>query len=149
MPRILITGVTGFVGSNLVTYFKDLGDYSIIGYSRDTEKARAKFRKYPLEVITDYSSTVLNELKIDYVIHLAGIAHDLSNQYKAEDYFNANYEGTKRAFDEFRQSNASKFIFVSSIKTIADISSEPITEEAAPKPLTDYGKSKLKAEQYI
>jgi nucleoside-diphosphate-sugar epimerase len=149
MPRILITGVTGFVGSNLVKYFSQFRDYALFGHSRDNEKAKQQFHSYELQLIDDYSTVSLNELKIDVVIFLAGIAHDLSNQYKPEDYYKVNYEGTKAAYDEFLRSNASKFIFVSSIKAAVDISDEPVTEEVTPNSVTDYGKSKLKAEQYI
>ncbi len=149
MPRILITGVTGFVGSNLVKHFSGRKDYSVFGHSRDTGKARRQFPQHHVEIVSDYSASLLDELKIDTVIHLAGIAHDLSNQYKPEDYYRVNYEGTKLAYDEFIKSNASKFIFVSSIKAAVDISAEPVTEEVIPNPVTDYGESKWRAEQYI
>jgi len=149
MPRILITGVTGFVGSNLVKHFNGLKDYSVVGCSRDVEKAKDQFHFYQLEVIEVYSASLINELKIDCVIHLAGIAHDLSDQYNPEDYYRVNYEETKLVYDEFLSSNASKFIFVSSIKAAVDISREPAAEDITPNPITDYGKSKLKAEQYI
>jgi nucleoside-diphosphate-sugar epimerase len=149
MKRILITGVTGFVGSNLVKHFSTLPAYSVIGHSRDVEKAKEQFRSNKLEVVAEYSASILDQLKIDYVIHLAGIAHDLSNQYKPDDYYKVNYEDTKLTYDEFLKSKASKFIFVSSIKAAVDIAHEPITEEVIPNPVTDYGKSKWKAEQYI
>ncbi len=149
MPRILITGVTGFVGSNLVKYFSSLKDYSVVGESRDVEKAKKQFQRWDIEIVNDYSASLLKELKIDHVIHLSGIAHDLSNRYNTEDYYRVNYEGTKLVYDEFLKSNATKFIFVSSIKAAVDISMEPITEDVVPNPVTDYGKSKLKAEQYI
>jgi len=149
MPRILVTGVTGFVGSNLVKYFSQFSDYALFGHSRNNEKAKQQFQSYKLQLVDDYSAASLDKFKIDVVIYLAGIAHDLSNQYKPEDYYNVNYEGTKTAYDEFLQSNASKFIFVSSIKAAVDISDGPLIEEVTPNPVTDYGKSKLKAEQYI
>jgi nucleoside-diphosphate-sugar epimerase len=149
MPRLLITGVTGFVGSNLVKYFSALSDYSVVGHTRYVDKTKEQFCADKLEIIAEYSSSILDQLKIDYVIHLAGIAHDLSNRYKPDDYYRVNYEGTKSAYDEFLKSKASKFVFVSSIKAAVDIACEPITEEVIPNPITDYGKSKLKAEQYI
>lgn len=149
MPRILITGVTGFVGANLVSYFAKLKDYSIIGHSRDIRKAKDQFSSFQLEVINDFSSASLNELNVEYVIHLAGIAHDLSNKFKPEDYYEVNFEGTKLLYDEFLRSKATKFIFVSSIKAAVDVTRNPVNEEVIPNPVTDYGKSKLKAEQYI
>jgi nucleoside-diphosphate-sugar epimerase len=148
-PRILITGVTGFVGSNLVKYFSQFSDYSLFGHSRDNEKAQQQFHSYGLQLVDDYSTASLDKFKIDAVIYLAGIAHDLSNKYKAEDYHKVNYESTKKAYDEFLRSNASKFIFVSSIKAAVDITREPVSEEVIPNPVTDYGKSKLKVEQYM
>ena len=141
--------MTGFVGSNLVKYFSQFSDYALFGHSRNNEKAKQQFQSYKLQLVDDYSAASLDKFKIDVVIYLAGIAHDLSNQYKPEDYYNVNYEGTKTAYDEFLQSNASKFIFVSSIKAAVDISDGPLIEEVTPNPVTDYGKSKLKAEQYI
>jgi nucleoside-diphosphate-sugar epimerase len=149
MPRIFITGVTGFVGSNLVKHFSSIPDFSVIGHSRDVGRAEKQFQAFQIKIVNDFSAALLDELNIDYVIHLAGIAHDLSNQYKPEDYDRVNYEGTKGVYDEFLQSRASKFIFVSSIKAAVDIAQELVTEEVTPNPVTDYGKSKLKAEQYI
>lgn len=149
MQRILITGVTGFVGSNLVRYFNGFDNFRLFGHSRDKEKATRQFQKNKIEIVNDYSQSLLNEWGIDYVIHLAGIAHDLSNRYQPQDYYRVNYENTKKIYDEFLQSNASKFIFLSSIKTAVDTSHEPVTEEVKPNPVTDYGKSKWRAEQYI
>ncbi|HEV8512984.1 MAG TPA: NAD-dependent epimerase/dehydratase family protein, partial [Cyclobacteriaceae bacterium] len=121
MKRILITGVTGFVGTNMVNYFSNFRDYEIIGHSRDVVKAKEQFNSNNLEIIEGYSAALLDKLNINYVIHLAGIAHDLSNQYKPEDYYRVNFEGTKLIYDEFLKSNASKFLFVSSIKAAVDI----------------------------
>jgi nucleoside-diphosphate-sugar epimerase len=149
MPRILITGVTGFVGANLVKHFSGLPDFFVVGHSRDVAKAKQQYQPYNIEIVNNYSASILNKLKIDYVIHLAGIAHDLSNQFKPEDYYRVNFEDTKNVYDEFLLSNAAKFIFVSSIKAAVDIVEEPVTEDVTPNPVTDYGKSKLKAEQYI
>jgi nucleoside-diphosphate-sugar epimerase len=149
MPRVLITGITGFVGSNLTRYLTKLENYSVVGVSRDPTKAKEHFSGEKIEVIADYSASTFNDQKVDVVIHLAGIAHDLGGQYGPQDYYRINDEGTRRAFDEFLKSKASKFIFVSSIKAAADVSSTPVKEDIVPRPATDYGKSKLNAERYI
>lgn len=149
MPRIFITGVTGFVGSNLVKHFSNTPDFSIMGHSRKVSTAERQLQPFNIKIVSDFSARLLDESKIDCVIHLAGIAHDLSNQYQPQDYYRVNEEGTKKVYEEFLQSKASKFIFVSSIKAAVDVAHQPVTEDAMPNPVTDYGKSKLKAEQFI
>lgn len=149
MERIFITGVTGFIGHNLVQFFSDQQHFQMFGHSRDMAKADAQLRDFPVQLIETYSAKTFDELGIDIVIHLAGIAHDLSNQYKPNDYYRVNFENTKVIFDEFVKSNAKKFIFFSSIKAAVDISSITVDETAVPIPFTDYGKSKRKAEEFI
>ena len=57
---------------------------------------------------------------------------------------------TQQIFEYFLQSNASKFIFFSSVKAVADnVNGEFLTEDAVPNPKTAYGKSKLEAEKYL
>ena len=141
MKNVLVTGVSGFVGTNLVGYFKGHKEIAVFGHSRKEVNG--------LQLLPDYNASTLNDFKIDVVIHLAGIAHDLSNQYKPEDYYQVNYEGTKKVVDEVLKSDTSKFIYISSIKAVCDISSIPADETMKPNPVTDYGKSKLKAEEYI
>ncbi len=149
MERIFITGVTGFIGHNLVQHFNNQQNFQLFGHSRDSEKARVQLKGLPVELIETYSAKVFDELRIDTIIHLAGIAHDLSNQYKPDDYYDVNFENTKVIFDEFIKSKAKKFIFLSSIKAAVDISSSVVDETVEPIPVTDYGKSKRKAEEYI
>ena len=85
----------------------------------------------------------------DVVIHLAGKAHDLKNVTLAADYYFINSDYTKKVFDTFLVSDAKVFIFLSSVKAVADNLECELTEEYTPNPITHYGKSKLLAEQYI
>jgi len=148
MHRIFITGITGFIGQNLVTHFGNEATIELVGHSRDAAKAKAQFADRVV-LAESYSAQFFNDQKIDTVIHLAGIAHDLSNQYKPSDYYQVNFENTKSIFNEFFQSDATTFIFLSSIKAAIDISSTPIDESVVPSPVTDYGKSKRQAEAHL
>jgi nucleoside-diphosphate-sugar epimerase len=147
--RILLTGVTGFLGMSLVHYFQY--DHSVIlyGHSRNADDARKKYSGNRIIIIDSYDTKILNELTIDAVIHLAGIAHDLKGTFSPADYYRVNFEGTKQVYQTFVDSNASKFIFLSSIKAVIDSWPSAIAEEISPEPTSDYGKSKLLAEQFI
>jgi nucleoside-diphosphate-sugar epimerase len=141
--RILITGVSGFVGRNLVEYFTKNQNYELYGLDIVEQDIEG--------LIYTYSWDSLNDIKnIDVVIHLAGKAHDLKNTSDDEIYFDVNYGLTKKIYDWFINSNGSKFFLMSSVKAVADkVLGEILEENAIPNPFTAYGKSKLKAEEYI
>jgi nucleoside-diphosphate-sugar epimerase len=83
------------------------------------------------------------------MIHLAGKAHDLKKESNFDEYYFVNTELTKQIFDFFLESNAQTFITLSSVKAVADIIEGQLNEDHVANPVTDYGKSKLLAEEYI
>jgi nucleoside-diphosphate-sugar epimerase len=149
MKNILITGITGFIGQNLVKYFHLEDDIKLFGYSRNTANASALFPYDQIVFLPELSHTQLDKYRINIVIHLAGIAHDLSGNYENKDYEEVNFGQTSKLFDEYLPSGASTFVFVSSIKAVVDHADGEITEDFPPNPKSAYGISKLKAEQYI
>jgi nucleoside-diphosphate-sugar epimerase len=135
--KLLITGSSGFIGTNLIKYFK-FTSYEIISFSRNLGFNYNNF---------DYQ--YLNENLVDVVIHLAGKAHDITNENADNDYFKANSELTINIFNSFLHSNAQTFIYISSIKAVKDFTDEELTENTVPDPVSSYGRSKLSAENYI
>lgn len=141
--KLLITGIHGFVGSNLVA-----------ALSRDSDI-------YGLDIIAPEKSGILktfswNDLdkglvpEVDAIIHLAGKAHDTKNRSAADIYFKINTGLTQKIFDYFLRSSARKFVFFSSVKAAADfVLGELLTEDVVPAPVGPYGESKIKAEEYI
>ena len=136
--RILITGIHGFVGSNLVKALSK--DHEIYGVDIIAPEKEGVVKTFSWD-------DVLPE--VDAIIHLAGKAHDTKNQSKAEVYFQVNTELTKRAYDYFLASKAKKFIFFSTAKAAADRVEGVLTENVEPKPVGPYGESKIAAEAYI
>ena len=138
---ILITGSSGFVGTNIYHAFKN--DY--VHYGLDITKKG----DFPTESI--YGWDEIEKLpRVETIIHLAGKAHDTSNTSNPKAYFEINLGLTQRIFDHFLKSGAKTFIFFSSVKAVADtVDNSILTEDVIPNPKTDYGKSKLAAEQYI
>ena len=131
MEKIIITGASGFVGQALQPYLK------------------ANSIRYSAMSRTELVNVDPQMLNNSIVIHLAGKAHDLKKTVDPTEYYRINFELTKRIYDAFLASNATKFIFISSVKAAADVVVDALTEDVIPKPVTPYGKSKLMAEEYI
>ncbi|MCH8558972.1 MAG: NAD-dependent epimerase/dehydratase family protein [Balneolia bacterium] len=149
MTKILISGLSGFAGSNLYSYLTKQGKSEISGVSRDKKKLAEKISGISETVNYDdlFGSSTS---RYEAYIHLAGKAHDLKGISDESEYFQVNYELTQKLYDRFLKDESAKtFIFVSSVKAAADFTEGELTEDVSPAPVTAYGKSKLKAEQYI
>jgi len=142
--KILITGVHGFVGSNLVKALsKDNLIYGLDIVSPIKEGIRFTFS-------WDYLDKEGEIPDVDAIIHLAGKAHDTKNQAAAETYFKVNRDLTIKVFDYFcAHPNIKKFVFFSTAKAAADKVDGILTEDVVPAPVGPYGESKIAAEEYI
>ena len=127
--NIIITGGTGFVGSNLSKYLEDKGN--VVG--------KLSLRN---------PEWILNN-NADIIIHLAGKAHDTANTSADDEYFKINRDLTIQLFEEFLNSEIRDFIYFSSVKATADTIEGILDENHSSDPKTPYGKSKLEAENYL
>ena len=139
--KILITGIHGFVGNNLVAALKTkntLYGLDVLSPSKDGVNKTFKWEE-------------LNEIPpVEAIIHLAGKAHETKNESLAREYFEVNTGLTQKIFDYFLDSDAKTFVFFSTVKAAADsIENGVLTEEVDPKPVGPYAVSKRKAEEYI
>ena len=141
--KILITGIHGFVGSNLVKALK--GNHSLYGLDIVAPEKEGILKTY------NWNDLEKGRLpQVDAIIHLAGKAHDTKNRSKAQVYFDINTGLTQKIYDYFLASSAKKFVFFSSVKAAAhQVVGEILTEEVVPSPKGPYGESKIKAEEYI
>jgi len=140
--RLLITGIHGFVGSNLVNALKT--ECTIYGLDIVAPPKKGVVKTFSWD---DLAVGIVPN--VDAVIHLAGKAHDTKNETEADIYFKVNTGLTQKIYDYFLNSDAKKFIFFSTAKAAADRVEEVLTEEVTPAPVGPYGESKIKAEEYI
>ena len=138
MNNIVITGIKGFVAGNLKKYLI-FRNKQVIGVSRTPLSEDLGYDEISIDIMNNSKS----------FIHLAGKAHDLKRTSEAKDYFEVNTELTKSLFDQFLISDCEVFIYMSSVKAVADVVDGVLTEDVVSNPISVYGKSKLAAEIYI
>ncbi|MFZ2284915.1 MAG: NAD-dependent epimerase/dehydratase family protein [Lutibacter sp.] len=136
--KIAVTGATGFVGTNLLPYLQNAG-YTTLGVSRNPSENEISYGALSEETWNNANA----------MVHLAGKAHDLKKTSNESEYFEVNFEFTKKLYDQFLASDARQFIYISSVKAVTDSVDGILSEDEVPNPFTAYGKSKLMAEAYI
>ena len=146
--KILITGIHGFVGSNLIAALFE--HHTLYGLDIISPEKKGVVRTFSWKDIETTSFPMQRLPRFDAIIHLAGKAHDTKNQSAAQVYFDINTGLTQKIFDFFLESSVKKFIFFSSVKAAADsVVGDMLTEDVIPTPVGPYGESKIAAEEYI
>lgn len=127
---ILIYGTSGFIGKNLLS---SLGSNCTVTSSS-------------LRDLTNLDKIHQS----DIIINLVGKAHDHKGEATERDFDYANYELVKELYTAFIKSDASMFIHISSIAALEENgSNSALTEEMDCNPISWYGQSKRKAEEYL
>ena len=141
--KLLITGVHGFVGSNLVEALKK--EHTIYGLDIISPLKEGVDFTFGWDNLDDGQIPA-----VDAIIHLAGKAHDTKNHTMADVYFKVNRDLTIKIFDYFcAHDSIKKFVFFSTAKAAADKVDGILTEDVVPSPVGPYGESKIAAEDYI
>ena len=129
-----ITGHTGNLGKSFIKRFKHF-----------------KYDKFKGDITSkkDISKWV-NKKNFDLILHFASIVPTsivLKNYKQAE---NVNYNGTRLLINAIKKNDIKlKWFFFSSTSHIYKISNNKIKETNVIKPISSYGLTKFKAEQYI
>ncbi|MBO1039028.1 NAD-dependent epimerase/dehydratase family protein [Brucella pituitosa] len=124
--RIAVTGAHGFIGSAVLRQLVNDG-HETVALSRNDLPA------------PDFSD-------VEVVIHCAALAHRTGAERPQADEFDAvNHRLTVQLAEKARKAGVRRFIFVSTIYTIAGNPS-PLVPDMPLAPRDDYGQAKAKAE---
>ncbi len=146
--KVLVTGARGFIGSFLVERLLEQGCQV---HCLLRHKAQSNPWLDGLDFTTiagDLSDKKLNldAGDFDYVYHLAG----LTKAARREDFDLVNVQGTRNLLNAVVASSPrlQRFVLVSSLAGAGPSpDGKPISEEDVPAPVSDYGRSKLRAEE--
>ncbi len=169
---ILVTGASGFIGSFIVSeglkrgyeVWAGMRGSSSKGYLKDE---CIKFAELDFSFPGKLERQLLEYKKQlggrgwDYVVHAAGATKCLN----AEDFYKTNTDGTRHLLDALRITGMipKRLVFLSSLSVYGAIREEAVRKPTAdnpwvyspimlsdtPVPNTEYGRSKLKAEEYL
>jgi nucleoside-diphosphate-sugar epimerase len=150
MSKVLLTGATGFVGSHIAEVLVE-AEHNIICTVR--QKSNLQWIK-DLPIEYKYGSfndkDFLKEIvrNVDIVIHCAGIVRAMTK----EEYFKENVENTRNLCKAVLENNPNlkKFVFISSQAAMGPSLARSVRKITdIPKPVSDYGLSKIEAEKEL
>ena len=133
MKRILITGAGSYIGTSFEKYVKEncAGELE----TNTLDMTDAKWRDKSFE-------------GYDSVFHVAGIAHIKETAENAHLYYEVNRDLAALTAKKAKAEGVGQFVFLSSMSVYGMITGV-ITRDTVPAPDTNYGRSKLQAEEEI
>ncbi|HMK39593.1 MAG TPA: NAD-dependent epimerase/dehydratase family protein, partial [Bacteroidota bacterium] len=143
----LVTGATGFIGSHLVELLlkQRYAVRVLLRKTSDTVWLKGLPLDYVYGDLFDRDALQKAVTGVDYVFHSAGV----TKAKTPEEYFRGNTEGTANILESVSRHNPGlkRFVQISSQTAVGPSpGAAPVSEEAASRPITTYGRSKLKAE---
>ena len=148
---ILITGIAGFIGSNLASRFIKEG-FNVIGIdnlstgSLENIPPEANFIKGDI-----LDSLIFNQINVQcsYILHLAGQS---SGEISFEDPIrdlHLNTISTLNVINFAIKNKSKKILYASSMSIYGETHDKPVKETQIPLPISCYGISKLASEKYL
>ncbi len=148
--KILLTGGSGFLGSYVAEQLAAEG-HTVRALVRPRSERRVLEKLPRVEfapgAIEDRATLGPAVLGVDAIVHVAGIV----KARKPADFFDVNAQGTKNLLDAaLARGGLSRFVYVSSLAAVGpSLDGTPVPDDAEPKPVTHYGRSKLQAEREV
>lgn len=152
--KVLITGGTGFIGSNLALRCLDRGDvvrvYAQVNTPAEAENARL-VETQGAEIIqgsmTEKEKVFQAAQNIDIVFHLAAAQHEANIPDRL--FWDVNFSGTKTILKASRQAGVKRFIHGSTIGVYGSALGGMIDEDSPLRPDNIYGTTKLAGESAV
>jgi UDP-glucose 4-epimerase len=150
---VVVAGASGFVGNAVCRRLLERGS-TVFGLVRRTGALPSGVQEWLLqaEAFEGVAEKWPAQLRCDTVVHLAARVHMMNDSCSdpLAAYRAVNVDGTMRLAQAAHRVGARRFVYVSSVKAVAERShGRPISERDEPVPPDPYGISKLEAERAL
>tara|TARA_X000000368_G_scaffold407872_1_gene387828 strand:- start:171 stop:1100 length:930 start_codon:yes stop_codon:yes gene_type:complete len=148
---ILITGSSGYIGSEIANYFeqkniKYIGIDSHI-YSSPKNIINKK-RHVKIDISNNKIKDLIKKYKIITIIHCAALSYVLDAEKNKKKYIQNNVKKTKKFINICKDLNVKNFIFLSTSNVYSE-SLKTFSEKNLTNPINLYGKTKTIIEKYL
>lgn len=148
--RLLVTGGAGYIGAHFVAAALDAGISDIVVVDDLSTGLRRRVpdevKFHQLDLATDSAvqdlATILDEDRIDAVVHFAAKKAVGESVDQPELYFRSNVGATINVLSAMRSSGVSALIFSSSAAVYGEPSTAVVYEDTPCLPINPYGQSK-------
>lgn len=154
--RVLITGVTGFVGGHLAEVLADRGDIELHGLSRggtwlaEPPNVAKQVNLHTIDLADRLAvERLLADVRPEWIVHLAGYAHPGRSFEERDATWAANLDATRNLYEAVIRWGASpRILYVSSglVYGEAPADATAVNEQAALRPASPYAASKAAAD---
>lgn len=143
---ILITGATGFIGGRLLSVLLSKNQFC-----RTLSRTQMQIGNGVVADLADQAALSAACAGIATVFHCAGYAHAFSSlsEDDAALHWQVNFEGTRNLVEAAGQAGVRCFVFLSSVKAMAEPGEACADEDFPGVPDTAYGQSKRAAEAAV
>ncbi|RMH17737.1 MAG: NAD-dependent epimerase/dehydratase family protein [Acidobacteria bacterium] len=147
--RVLISGITGFVGDHLARALLD--EHEVWGFANEAGTPPAGCEVRVVDLLDEQALTELvAEARPQAVVHLAGLSHVGASFDRPAAYRRVNAGGTHALCRALAAAAPRALLVVASSAEVygpVPASEQPIVEERSPDPRSPYAESKVEAEQ--
>jgi UDP-glucose 4-epimerase len=153
--KIAITGVAGFVGSNLADQLL-LKNHCIVGIDNFStgyknhilqHKDNKNFNFHKLDLSSEFDKNILSDC--DCVIHLAALADIRYNKNNFKECLNKNVVATNNVIEACVENNVKKVLFASTCSVYGDVLSFPTKETEVKNQTSVYSSTKIASEMLL
>ncbi len=158
--NILLTGGAGYIGSHTAVVLSEVGHEVVLldNFCNSRKSVLERLQKILGKVVpcvegdvrdTKLVTRVLQDNKIDAVIHFAGLKAVGESTEKPIEYYANNVQGTISLLEAMKLTNVKTLIFSSSATVYGDPQYLPIDEDHPTGATNAYGRSKLHIEEML